>query len=557
MGIRPATPGTIVVLAATVLLILVTVSTPLVKSLYFLKATIDTSVGNTDINGTVKLGTFGYCVGGTCTNAKLGYSLDIAELLGISGSLGGLSNSVLKWITYLLILHPIAAGFGAISVIFGLLAHTRGMAGTTLSTCFASFAATFALLAFIFDMAVFIIAKKRIESSDVGGKAELGNAIWMTLAALILYAISGFFFGCGACIIRKRRREQQVSDSYRPAVDPEYGAKLRAEAVQADYARKEASGAALPNFPEHVPLTAVHAVDYDDGYGHGAYGANGGYEPRQYASQSDISGAGGGAAPPSLISGVGEGYGRRNPAAPGLPVSFTPDTAPASLPPTSPVGAPAVAGVGARLGAEARANRGRATQEDERRLASGAGAGDVQGMYVPEGQYGAQDGYAPPQPHAAYGQMDYSPYGGAYPPYPSTTSPPPLPQQAGASHVQGYSSATPAPPPGGYGAAEKAQAQAQQPPVLPYRPSPSPSAQQQQQQQYYVQNGAAPSAYGDPFARAGETGSIAPTYYTHDQAGQPQGQGTQYHRGSVAGYQHQQQADPYGAPAGFDGSRRY
>ncbi|GAA6052256.1 hypothetical protein JCM3770_007403 [Rhodotorula araucariae] len=556
MGIRPATPGTIVVLAATVLLVLVTVSTPLLKSLYFLKATIDTTVGNTDISGTIKLGTFGYCVGGTCTVARLGYQLDIAKLLSVSGSLGSLSDSVLKWITYLLILHPIAAGFGAVSVVFGLLAHTHSFAGTTLSTCFASFAATITLLAFVFDIAVFVIAKKRIESSDVGGKAELGNAIWMTLAALILYTVSGFFFGCGACIIRKRRREQQVSDSYRPAVDPDYGAKLRAEAVQADYARKEASGASLPNFPEHVPLTAVHAVDYDDGPGAHA----GAYQPRHYASRSDLSGVGAGAAPPSLVSGVGEGYGRRNPTTPGMAVSFAPETAPAA---PSPVGAPA--GVGARLGAEARANRGRATQDDERRLASGGS--DPQGLHA-GGQYDA-DAYVQGQgldPYAfgpgqaqGYGQMDYSPYGGAYPPYPASTSPP-VQAQAGPSYAQGYSSATPAPVPGGYGDGEKAHA----PPVLPYRPSPGSSSSpppppQQQQQQYYVQN-AAPSAYDDPFARAGETGSIAPTYYTHDHAGQAQAhqQEMQYPQGA-GGFQQlqQQQGDPYGAPAGYDGARRY
>lgn len=153
------------------LLVLVTVNVPLLKTFYFLEATVSTS----SVKGTIKLGTFGYCVGSKCTSAKLGYQLDIADLLGIDGKLGDLSDSVLQWATYCLILHPIAAVLGAISVVFGLLAHMHNFAGTMLSTCFASFAGTVTLLAFIFDMVVFIVAQKRINSSSVGGSASLGN----------------------------------------------------------------------------------------------------------------------------------------------------------------------------------------------------------------------------------------------------------------------------------------------------------------------------------------------------------------------------------------------
>ena len=118
-GFRPATPGelpllmrrrwtdlrslstgTIVVLAATVvsprpredstrpselqltraprrqqLLVLVSVSVPITKSIYFLKANITADVQGIDIKGTVTLGCWGYCVGDTCTPSKLGYNL--------------------------------------------------------------------------------------------------------------------------------------------------------------------------------------------------------------------------------------------------------------------------------------------------------------------------------------------------------------------------------------------------------------------------------------------------------------------------------------------------
>lgn len=53
------------------LLILVSVSTPLLKSIYFLEANLSSG----SFSGTVRLGAWGYCVGSTCTSPKLGYSL--------------------------------------------------------------------------------------------------------------------------------------------------------------------------------------------------------------------------------------------------------------------------------------------------------------------------------------------------------------------------------------------------------------------------------------------------------------------------------------------------
>lgn len=84
-------------------------------------------------------------------------------------------------ITYLLILHPIAAALAAVATILGLLAHLRGFGATCFTTCVASLAATVALLAFVFDIVVFLIAKKRIEAAASGESAELGNVSIRTL----------------------------------------------------------------------------------------------------------------------------------------------------------------------------------------------------------------------------------------------------------------------------------------------------------------------------------------------------------------------------------------
>lgn len=66
---RSATPGTLLSLAAAIILALVSFNTPLLKSQYFLTATYDSS----SISGTLKLGTLGYCLDSNCTGPTVGY----------------------------------------------------------------------------------------------------------------------------------------------------------------------------------------------------------------------------------------------------------------------------------------------------------------------------------------------------------------------------------------------------------------------------------------------------------------------------------------------------
>ncbi|GAA5892768.1 Rim9p [Sporobolomyces salmoneus] len=545
MGIRPATPGTIVVLAATVLLILVSVSTPLLKSIYFLEANL--SSGN--YLGTVRLGAWGYCVGGTCTSPKLGYSLNVAELLDIDGRISGISNSVLKWITYLMVLHPIAAAFGVVSVIFGLLAHMRGFAGTALTTCFASFAATFSLLAFVFDIAVFVIAKQRIESSSVGGSASLGPAVWMTLAAMILFGLSGCFFGCGACVIRKQRAGREASEKNRPLPDVEYGSKLRGDALAAherdkSYAAQQSRHeGVLPAFTEHerdkedIPLNSMQAVAFDDD----------GYQPRTYPSEPYHQGA------PSIVTGVGQGYGRRNDAPHGgMPVSFAPEpvtSAYPSLPPPAPTGTPNNAGrgtgTGSRLAADARAQRGyEPTTEafqgmhDTRQSSTSPGPLSNLGHYQSSSSYDHQNMSYPsmPVPQTQFNgprePQSVSPtYQGGYPAYPPPTTSTPAALTPGGGAVAGIGSSN---------------FRNEKPQRFFSSSSPPPHLQPPQQQSFYVQNPSpsthqpdassyAPSeAHGhglNPQSTGGGGGidrvpsTHAPTYYSYEDPYQQQQQG--------------------------------
>ncbi|KAN0060380.1 hypothetical protein ACQY0O_007709 [Thecaphora frezii] len=312
--IRPATPGTLLTLAAAVLLGLVTISTPIWNSIYFLKATIGGQGAQSGQEAT--LGTLGYCISAKCSTPSIGYEFDPNQLLGISIIPEKYTSAVIKGLTYTLVLHPVALGIAVLSVLLGLLAHCREMSMNCLPTCLSSIATVVTAIAFGLDLALFLIAKKRINSID-GASAELGTAVWMTLAAWILLFCSGFAFCCGR---GSRSNRSRVKDEYAGGYGQRpngpnsnaYGEQMRLEALQAEADRKQRQAAwdsrnanknDLPKFAEYeteheVPLTK----DYDDG----AYGSHPTAQHRLGYSQSGQAVA---------VAGVGEGYGRREPSA--------------------------------------------------------------------------------------------------------------------------------------------------------------------------------------------------------------------------------------------------
>ncbi|KAG6849974.1 hypothetical protein H0H93_002976 [Arthromyces matolae] len=256
MGIiRPATPGFLITCVATGLLAVVSFCVPYFQSVYFLKANISVS-GH---NGTITFGTLGYCLelsnGTSCSTPSVGYELDINSLVGNSLPIQ-IPQVAVKWLTYCLVLHIVALGLAAISALFGLLAHVREMSMTCFSTCISGFAASIALLAFIFDIALFFSAKARINSV---GSAEIGNATWLTLAAWVLLFFSGCFYTVGRCCISNRAPRKNRDNWDKVESIPGSSEAMRLDAVKAEADRKARQNKAeggLPAFHEVQPLTA-------------------------------------------------------------------------------------------------------------------------------------------------------------------------------------------------------------------------------------------------------------------------------------------------------------
>jgi len=206
-------------------------------------------------------------------------SPDPQALFGINLPLNAQVPSVaVKWITYVLVLHIVGLGFAALAAFFGLLAHVRELSMTTLSSCSSGIGASIVLLAFVFDLVFFFIAKSRINA--VGGSAEIGNGLWLTLASWILLFFSGCFYGFGRCCISKRQRGPKGTKKDKSSNVEQGGGyaagggnapmsnaeSMRMEAIKAENERKaKQAEQGLPPFPtqaEAVPLRKNSSPQY-------------------------------------------------------------------------------------------------------------------------------------------------------------------------------------------------------------------------------------------------------------------------------------------------------
>ncbi|KAI0636020.1 actin cortical patch SUR7/pH-response regulator pali [Trametes polyzona] len=172
--------------AALVLLVLVTISTPLVQAFYFL---------STDIAGGIKFGVFGFCneLTGTCTDKELGYHFE---------------PQLVNPLTTVLVLYPIAAGLtllGALTLI--PVACSRRDRGFP----FVLFAllSTLAFLAcagaFGVTMYLFTVARNRFHAQ--GFSASYGPSIWIALSATVLTLVIALNAGCGTCMSGRLGRQ--------------------------------------------------------------------------------------------------------------------------------------------------------------------------------------------------------------------------------------------------------------------------------------------------------------------------------------------------------------
>jgi len=246
MGAVSYTLANFFILAGWVLLLVATISAPVVDKISFLNITNGGS--------TTSFGVFGYCQdaqSGQCSSRALGYSL--ASIAGSAGNDPSYVNTSVDRATKALVLHPIAAGIAFIAQIIALASHRFGFLFASLIVLFAFFVS---LAAMALDFALFGIVRHAINNPGnnskviVGGNtgngtASYSTATWLVMGATISLLIAVLFTLFACCCGGDRRRGTTKGaygngyadgGAYAAGSEPAYAAGNEPGMVQTGYA---------------------------------------------------------------------------------------------------------------------------------------------------------------------------------------------------------------------------------------------------------------------------------------------------------------------------------
>jgi len=214
------------VLAGFILLLLVSLSIPIIKTISVLNiaANVRAGVTNTGISGGLKFGLWGYCMSdikasvvgisqtqaGYCSRSKLGYSVD-NQVLNTLG-LNNLDDIISHGLTFVLVLHPIACGLAFLALIFALMLLCRpARLASAMALIFSVLAAIVATVAFAIDIAFTTIAKNKVKDVTNGNlKVTYGSVPWMTLGAMVALWAAAVAACCGIFVGGRRRRTAET-----------------------------------------------------------------------------------------------------------------------------------------------------------------------------------------------------------------------------------------------------------------------------------------------------------------------------------------------------------
>jgi len=198
---------------AFVLLLLVSISLPIVKAVYLftLQAKDAEDLLPTSIGTEVRFGVWGYCATsilnpptlltnpGECTSPRLGYVVD-DSVLSLVGE-PQLLDIGLEALTFILVLHPICAVLCFISAVISFFSRIHGYAVLTLILTIITALVTSVSCAI--DISIVAVAKNEVDAiTEFQFEILWGNAPWMTLSATILLWLVVVLFSaiiCGCC----------------------------------------------------------------------------------------------------------------------------------------------------------------------------------------------------------------------------------------------------------------------------------------------------------------------------------------------------------------------
>jgi len=217
--------GTFLLFSATILLIVVCISAPVVRDISLMRVDFGPRNGDgdgllsddDDASAYLTFGTFGYCArgilgalnGDRCSKARLGYSPALlVENFGGFNDYSDAAISTTRSLTKAFVLHPIAAGLNFIAF---MLALGAGLVGSLLASLVALLAFLVTAVACVLDFVAFAIVRNKVNDDDrTFVRASYGSAAWCLLAAAICSLIGSavVFLTCCSGRLRKHRERR-------------------------------------------------------------------------------------------------------------------------------------------------------------------------------------------------------------------------------------------------------------------------------------------------------------------------------------------------------------
>ncbi|KAJ3944943.1 uncharacterized protein N0V96_004962 [Colletotrichum fioriniae] len=189
--------GTFLLLVATILLVITSISAPVVHNISLLT-----------VNGSDQ-----------CSRSRIGYSPTDIIAEADATQYSNLSSNVAEGLTRVMVLHPVAAG---VSFIAFILSVGAGMFGSLFAALVSGVAFIITIVALICDWVMFAVVRRNVNRDGNGSSAHYDVALWTLLAAAICLLLGTVivFFTCCSGRLHKRRQQRSKVDNYSPLLPP-------------------------------------------------------------------------------------------------------------------------------------------------------------------------------------------------------------------------------------------------------------------------------------------------------------------------------------------------
>jgi hypothetical protein len=191
------------------LFLLVALSSPIIKSIYVLQLKADTSSTQpeTSLGTQLRFGVWGFCAtsalsssAGECIGPQLGYTID-PRIIAVVTNEPDLANLILKGLTILLVLHPVAAGLAFLTLVpVTASCFVYHQLPWIISLILSVPTAIVSSVVFAADLAIVIVARNKIKDvSAIHVSIDFGNAVWMVLVSTLFTWIAMVLLSARVC----------------------------------------------------------------------------------------------------------------------------------------------------------------------------------------------------------------------------------------------------------------------------------------------------------------------------------------------------------------------